>query len=453
MQKVRGICRSLPGYPTLTTWTRLLLALIPISTRSLCLVHISSRSPLSKIMECWKSSVEIGLLEDAGISPQDIYKKIVSKCIKLLQDSTTVEQIRHNHLLGYLRMLAQYTASSKLNITSIYQSVVDGIIGPYLQIIQRSTETQIQILSPCTTAIQNLLSLLSSDGIAQVCVVQYLSSLFKSVGNSLSAPSEETNFNAQFVLTFVSEIFQKISVECLEKGGSDFSCVFEQALGVLKLSDAKMCFVLASSILPRFITSLHTHRAEKIWSLVEAVYLGRVNVEQIQLEFILTILCCFRDVFVQHDKSSPFSNPFVHSVLSLSPLVDIRVKITFWRVIQEGLVSANPFSRKRCMYLVNCVLLSALDCKTSDICSEGQVFWWAAENTKQLKSVWDDLILVLETMEEKQVNTSHIHGCFFLSCKRFSVGIYFQLLISNNYTSFPYRYTLSNLSKNTCRVY
>ncbi len=97
-----------------------------------------------------------------------MYRKILSKCIKFLQDSTTAEQIPHNHLLGYLRMLAQYTVSGKLNIASICGSVVDGIIGPYLQIVQKSAETSpLQLLSK---------TYCRSFPVAQVCVVQYLSS-------------------------------------------------------------------------------------------------------------------------------------------------------------------------------------------------------------------------------------------------------------------------------------
>ena len=42
-----------------------------------------------------------------------------------------------------------------------------------------------------------------------------------------------------------------------------------------------------------------------------------------------------------------------------------------------------------------------------EVVSEGGVFWWRCQNDVQLTEVWDDLILLLQTMEEKQVQKGY----------------------------------------------
>ena len=46
--------------------------------------------------------------------------------------------------------------------------------------------------------------------------------------------------------------------------------------------------------------------------------------------------------------------------------------------------------------------------------SEGGVFWWRSECEGVLSAVWDDLVLLLHTMEEKQVqphpHPQGVHG-------------------------------------------
>jgi len=39
------------------------------------------------------------------------------------------------------------------------------------------------------------------------------------------------------------------------------------------------------------------------------------------------------------------------------------------------------------------------------------VFWWDEGYAEELQKAWDDLILILETMEEKQVLYSFLNNC------------------------------------------
>ena len=38
-----------------------------------------------------------------------------------------------------------------------------------------------------------------------------------------------------------------------------------------------------------------------------------------------------------------------------------------------------------------------------EVMSEGGVFWWCSEYEDELCAVWEDVVLVLHTLEEKQV--------------------------------------------------
>lgn len=44
--------------------------------------------------------------------------------------------------------------------------------------------------------------------------------------------------------------------------------------------------------------------------------------------------------------------------------------------------------------------------REDEVISEGGVFWWRKEDKVSLTHVWDDLVLLLHSMEEKQVSLS-----------------------------------------------
>ena len=80
----------------------------------------------------------------------------------------------------------------------------------------------------------------------------------------------------------------------------------------------------------------------------------------------------------------------------------------FWNTIQSGLTDRDPLSRKRCRYLIERVLSFVKESEyQGHFCSEGKVFWWANKEDKQgikeVEEVWEGLMLLLETLEEKQV--------------------------------------------------
>ncbi|PVD26269.1 hypothetical protein C0Q70_13939 [Pomacea canaliculata] len=87
---------------------------------------------------------------------------------------------------------------------------------------------------------------------------------------------------------------------------------------------------------------------------------------------------------------------------------------TFWFLIQSGLHSDDPALRKRSMYLLKRIIdtceksnkdFSVPPAVTSaDIISSLPCFWWSKQYQKELSKVWEDFILLLETLDEKQTH-------------------------------------------------
>ena len=196
----------------------------------------------------------------------------------------------------------------------------------------------------------------------------------------------------------------------VRRGDNCFSELFEALLKlVINCDSGAQFFLICSTLLPKFITAQdgRLERLEKIWELIKSVHSNKTTVESNKMELVLTLLCCFHDVFIIHDDSSPFSTSFPADLFEATgghALLDLREEDAFWTIIQEGLTSSDPLSRKRCMYLLHCVLVSVQKERGGErVSSENWVFWWEAANDKRLLAVWNDLLLVLETLEEKQV--------------------------------------------------
>ena len=81
-------------------------------------------------------------------------------------------------------------------------------------------------------------------------------------------------------------------------------------------------------------------------------------------------------------------------------------KPEFWEMIQNGIVLNEPLSRKRSMYLLK-RSLDVLDKQSSDLSvvskKGNRIFYWASRNKNSLRSLWQDFVLIMETLDEKQV--------------------------------------------------
>ena len=198
--------------------------------------------------------------------------------------------------------------------------------------------------------------------------------------------------------------------------------VFGQVQLLLVAADNVVVHLVCSLVLPLLLTDVS--RVNTMWSFIESVWTHKLTTEVRQLDMVLTLLCTLIHAFV------PLLPPIVPQVPtakpSLNPSRDVRGNKVFWEVVQCGIGDSDPLSRKRSLFLISRVVLSlegkqdahnkaavedgvvstvsSEDGVVSTVSSEGFVFWWDENHKDMLRSMWEDVVLLLETLEEKQVS-------------------------------------------------
>ena len=388
-------------------------------------------------------------LKDAGVSIEEWCTMAVEKITLLLQpqyvpeqtssdglESQTSSEFPHEIVSHYFQTLSvSIKGIGNDNICKIGNQIVCDICVPYLRILSidnRLKPASKLSVAAALNALANLLhALLLQEGSSSLRA-KIINDVFISVIDQLCSqksfeskfheglqvePTEvgteaKCIFDPQLIISLLHSVFEATGVESIEQMDAEIepaiAALFGRLLILLQHCDLSSCFLLASSLLPLFVTKTHMERVLELWDLVTSIRRGKTTVDCSESDLTLIILCCFHDVFVCHNESSPFASPFSPEVLSSAPILDLRMNSTFWSIVQEGLVSSDPLARKRCMYLLHCVLMSVQDRKLESssgqsVRSDKWVFWWGEVCAGELQKVWGDLILILETMEEKQV--------------------------------------------------
>ena len=216
---------------------------------------------------------------------------------------------------------------------------------------------------------------------------------------------EGENGVSEKAVPFLCSLFARAPPHHLEQVPAmsrQLSALFSLLLRLLPHCAPSTLHLLSSSLLPSLLSPDHPHRLTALWQLIDDVFGGRVLVEGSPLGLSLSLLCSFSDLFIARNDLSPFSGAFSAKVLDLCPLLDVRGEEVFWGAVWEGLGSGDPLDRKRGTYLLHRVLGSVRG-GGWEMVGEGGVFWWGREWEGELDAVWTDLLLILETMEEKQV--------------------------------------------------
>lgn len=78
-------------------------------------------------------------------------------------------------------------------------------------------------------------------------------------------------------------------------------------------------------------------------------------------------------------------------------------------MVQAGLVKNDSLVRKRSLYLLQRVVEMCQEQRLLvNVCLDRQstpVFWWNIHSVEKLLDIWQQYVFLLETLEEKQVNT------------------------------------------------
>ena len=379
------------------------------------------------------------LLKEFGVRPSDMCKVSIKRGASLLRRETrpsppdghevhlATDHIFHEHeallqcMDAILLLFPQILSMSNDCLVEITEDVVSDIVDPYLHILARTTQRS--DLTANFRALWSIISVLlrNTKNVTTLgpLILNTFINLFDELGRGYS-PS----IKADVVISILAHSLKGVDLIKIERDGFSLSGLFDSVLSLLKQADQHTCYLVASSLLPILITAQNSQkRAGQVWSFVVDVHRQVLCVTSLGPDLILALLCCLSDVFLSCNSSSPFS--FLCRALpdgACGPVFDLRMEYQFWEIVQHGLVSPDSFARKRALYLVRSVLDSVRGGGVEEIYSEESVFWWTPECKQELASVWDDLVLVLETMEEKQV-------CFLCVCVQ-HVCIYWGAIVT-----------------------
>lgn len=374
-------------------------------------------------------SALVGLLKDSGTHPGSLSKIALQKASDLLRSlpgshgsrlEGELESSQHDTVLQCMEtLLFLLPQVEDEDVADVGKKVVCDLIDPYLTVLSTHSAGINQLrLAAHVQALGTVLGTLLQNTAARTSmggdVVRFFAEMLCDFCSSEVVPelNKGTVVNPTTAIAVLDHMLRTANPNDVESSVFPLSSLFDAVMQLMQHSDLSTCYRLTTSIFPLFITHSHLDRVEHVWDFVVKVRHQKLHVNSHGSELILTILCCFSNLFISYDHTSPFSS-LLPKFLSerQSPVHDLRGEAVFWSIVQEGIASADPISRKRCTYLVQCVLTSVRGMEGRGevggeemiLAAEGGVFWWSAKCNKELGVVWDSLMLVIETMEEKQV--------------------------------------------------
>ncbi|XP_014671004.1 PREDICTED: uncharacterized protein LOC106811798 [Priapulus caudatus] len=127
------------------------------------------------------------------------------------------------------------------------------------------------------------------------------------------------------------------------------------------------------------------------------------------------VLCALVDFFLPEKSffsscemgslpnDGPGENPLTISAESSAGSgLDMVGDDRFWAIVQNGLIDDDPLTRKRAGYLLQRTLSSVESRKLGK--TESALFRWSAKCATAYSRLWENYVLLLETLEEKQVH-------------------------------------------------
>lgn len=388
------------------------------------------------------------ILRDSGVDASSLCRTAVKEVSALLRSPKDEGHFPHDVVLESMETLFFLLPQvDPKDWTEISEMVIRDLCDPCLMTLTTTTtaaSSVIELPAHIISAAGNMISMiLKNRHSPRSAIVEMFTDLLAQCHHRLCSSSDPTTpttatigHHHEVVLPLLSYVLRRALPDEIEHDGDiSMSPLFESLLELLQHADLQTSYLVASSLLPLMITEVHLEqRVSSIWHFIVQVYHHKLHVHSLSSsDLLLTLLCSFSDVFISFNRSSPFSGLFPECLSERrgAPVCDLRKEGVFWNVVQEGLTSSDPLARKRCMYLLHSVLASVSTRKegagksqaedevmakvggpscgvgvaSSDgaVVSEGWMFWWSTESEEKLAQVWSDLVLVLETMEEKQV--------------------------------------------------
>ena len=232
--------------------------------------------------------------------------------------------------------------------------VLQHVCLPYLDILFQNCEGQ----SECVQTVAETMARVLQDPLlpAEVAVQVLRDGVCPLLAGEREGEGLDSTDRLTILTNFLCGLFCKASPDSLQHipGCTDqLSAIFTLLLSLLGRAPTAACYMLLSSLLPLFITPAHPHHLSTLWEMVQEVWHGKRRVELHPLIFSLALLCCFSDVLIAKDHTSPFLERFSPSMADCCTLLDVRSESVLWEVLGVGLRSSDPLDRKRSMYLLD----------------------------------------------------------------------------------------------------
>ena len=354
-------------------------------------------------------------LKESGVSVEMLLNNAIRQSIEDLSVGSSFEaakiEKRFNSILAYLST-APLISSDNAN------ELVSKACVPCLMRLSLREQTDKSIIQ----CLSKILSLLLQKCLLQtrLKILSQLLVLAKATDIAIQGPlsgekqDKKSLVDVRVLVHLISLVFAQIDnsvLEADEEACHISSQLFECLLLFLHDADKALCYQLCSGILPHFIVRAASglDRLTRLWNLVTAVYENNINIEMNPLDLALTVLCCFVGQFL--GCSSDGTN---------SVLLELKTSSFFWSVIQDGLGHSDPLNRKRSSFLLQQSLKSVLSRNTYEFTTSDNIFWWKAQYESELKAIWEATVLLLETLEEKQV---------FYLMSRMGIGLSYMSIV------------------------
>ena len=340
------------------------------------------------------------MLKESGVSVGTLLKNSIRLSIEGARvdssfDSATIEK-RFNSTFAYLSITPQISSDDASDLVSKACVICLMKLSPR----EQADKLVIQCISKILVLLLQKGSLQTRlDTFSQLLILSKATDI--KIQGPLSGEKQNrgTMVDIRVLVYLLSLVFVQIEATVVSENDKEVdgvhSQLFQCLLSFLQHADKTLCHQLCSSVLPYFIvgTAEGFGRLTSLWNLVMDACQNSINIEMNILDLALTILCCFVDQFLGSSRDD-----------KTSLLLDLKTSSFFWSIIQDGLGHSDPLNRKRSSFLLQRSLKSVFSKWTlCDLTTSDHVFWWKKQHEVELKTIWEATVLLLETLEEKQV--------------------------------------------------
>ncbi|XP_060062675.1 probable methyltransferase TARBP1 [Ylistrum balloti] len=347
------------------------------------------------------------LLRSPHIDREKLADDVISKLTPLISEdrSTNLDLL---HLLGVLENIVRNFSVIDEGVMKICNNISDHVCLSLLHKLHPSFDSRSHILV-LLSRVGSLQALCAQNGPISLSV-SLLSLCSDSLNYHIVGRTAGTNRMSESQTEYVDvicalEVVKNLVRICVDKDfqqkliqsniqlGKNLEKVFEHLLNILRLFDKQVILHMTSQsllLLLKYDDDKWTGRLAACWNTILSIW-----EEDIRSCKPSMLLCSLANHFL------PVEN-------NLMTEVDIRTFESYWSIMQAGICSENTLVRKQCIYLLK---------RTIDLCQQGKMdvklqdagehvpkFCWIKQEEAILRKTWEDVIMLVETFEEKQVH-------------------------------------------------